>query len=79
VSDPAPQLRAVVDPDVCYGSGECVRRASAAFELHHEGYAVATGQVGGLSEDDLLSIARTCPSAAITIYNGDRVVHQGGV
>jgi len=60
-------LKVSVDPDLCYGSAECVHRVPSVFAFE-DGYgAVRPGREE--TEDDPLirEAAERCPSQAITI------------
>ncbi len=67
-----------VDPDLCIGSGDCVRIAGQAFRIDE-----STGVSGPLAgardvgEALLLAAARTCPTQAIRLVAADgRVLHE---
>ena len=61
-----------VDPELCVGSGDCVRLLPAAFRID-ESIGVAVPQPGAAAADRLLLLrARSnCPTHAIEIHDGD--------
>ena len=65
-----------VDPELCIGSGDCVRLLPAAFRID-ESIGVAVPQPGAAMQDCLLLVrARSnCPTHAIEIHdeNGEPV------
>ena len=64
-----------IDPDLCIGSGECVRVAPAAFQLSEE-EGIAVPQPGAAAEDpaQLVLAARNCPTRAIQVVAADGTV-----
>ena len=72
-------LKVTVDPDLCYGSGACVSRQPGVFAWDAEGVATVVGDGAALGQEELVTVARSCPVAAISVYDDDLVVHQGGV
>lgn len=64
-------VRAEVDEDTCISSGKCVADAPGAFEFDDDEIAHATPLAAGLDRDRLVRIARTCPSGAISLFDGD--------
>jgi len=62
------QVRVEVDPDLCVGTGECLRIASLAFALDdHEHVARVLPTFGEHSLRDLEDAAAACPTQAICI------------
>lgn len=62
-------VRAVVDPDLCVGSGLCVGTDPVRFEIGTDGKAryVGTTVDAGLAED----AAELCPQSAINLSYED--------
>ena len=57
-----------IDPDLCIGSGECVRRVPIAFVLDEDaGVSVPLPSADQAPVADLLAAARNCPTGAITV------------
>jgi ferredoxin len=57
-----------IDGELCIGSATCVITAPEAFVLDADGIAtVVPAAAATLSDDELLDIARNCPSGAITL------------
>lgn len=71
-----------VDPELCIGSGECVRLLPAAFQID-ESIGVSVPLPGAVRADLalLLRARRNCPTQAIEILdaNGDPVPDKEGV
>lgn len=67
-----------VDPDLCIGSGDCVRLVPAAFHLDEAaGVAVAIpAGVAATGLDPLIEAARGCPTQAIRVVHDGVVVHR---
>jgi ferredoxin len=59
-------LEVEIDRDACMGSGNCVFEAPGAFELDHDGIAVAADP-SAAPEERVLAAARKCPAHAITV------------
>lgn len=67
--------RVTVDPDVCTGSEECVRIASAAFAIDEErGVSVPQPGADTTPLETLLDAARNCPTNAIEVRGADGTV-----
>jgi len=65
-----------VDPDLCIGSGDCVRIAPAAFVLDDdEGVSHPTASAGETDLAVLLEAARSCPTQAIAVVRDGDGVH----
>lgn len=61
-----------VDPDLCIGSGDCVRLVPAAFQIDEtRGVSVPLDGAGAQDRELLLRAARGCPTQAIRIVAGD--------
>lgn len=65
-----------VDQDLCMSSGRCVAEAPGAFVFDDDELAVAVAGQPGIPDDELLAIARGCPSGAISVQDagGARIV-----
>jgi ferredoxin len=58
--------RVTVDPDLCIGSGDCVRLAPSAFRLDDErGVSIPLETAPRTDPALLLAAARNCPTQAI--------------
>jgi ferredoxin len=70
-------LEVTVDPDLCIGSGDCVRLAPHAFAID-EGSGVSVPQAGaaGADRDLLLEAAMGCPTQAIRVVADGVVLHE---
>lgn len=55
-----------IDPEVCFGSGECVLAAPDAFAFDPDGVAVVV-DVAPLSQESLDRIVEQCPSGAFSV------------
>ena len=67
--------RVSVDPELCMGSGECVRLAPGAFAIDDE--ANVSRPLAGasvISLETLLDAARSCPTNAIEVRAEDGAV-----
>ncbi|HUQ78467.1 MAG TPA: ferredoxin [Patescibacteria group bacterium] len=65
-----------VDPELCIGSGDCVRIVPAAFRLDDgAGVSRPTPDAGTHDLDRLLDAARSCPTQAIAIVRDGAAVH----
>lgn len=63
-----------VDPDLCIGSGDCVRLVPTAFRIDDDqGVSIALPGAATTNVDMLVQAAYGCPTQAI------RVVHDGVV
>lgn len=70
--------RPTVDPELCIGSGDCVRIAPGAFAID-ESSGVSTPQPGVADTpiEILLRAAETCPMNAIEVRSADDAVLFG--
>lgn len=59
-----------INQDECIGSGECVLRAPATFELSADDIAFVRDDAQRLSADLAHAIAENCPGAAISLTDG---------
>lgn len=64
-------VRVRVDPELCIGTGECVRLAPGAFRID-EARGVSTPQPGvaATARETLDEVAFSCPTRAITVEEG---------
>lgn len=70
-AEPTPRnVTVTVDQELCIGSGTCVHLAAGAFVLDERGVATP-GDTSLVSYERLLLVARSCPTAAITITQPD--------
>ena len=66
-----------VDPELCIGSGDCVRLVPAAFHID-ENQGVSVPLEGAASADVALLVraARGCPTQAIRVVRDGEVLHE---
>lgn len=71
------RLEITVDPDLCIGSGDCVRLAPHAFAID-ETSGVSIPLAGGSegSHDLMLQAAMGCPTQAIRVVADGVVLHE---
>ncbi len=68
-----------VDPELCIGSGDCIRIAPAAFVLDEErGVSVVRPGASAVDRSLLEAAARGCPMQAILLRDGDEHPQVGG-
>jgi ferredoxin len=60
-------MRISVDPDLCYGSGECVYRLPSVFTVVDGFGAVIPGHENAGDDPEVREAAEKCPSQAITV------------
>lgn len=66
-----------VDPELCIGSGDCVRIAPAAFDLDDDAAVSRPTPASATTELDLLrEAARSCPTQAIRVVRDGLVLHE---
>jgi ferredoxin len=66
-----------VDPELCIGSGECVRIAPLAFVLDDAaGVSLPTAAAPASDPERLLEAARSCPTQAIRLVRDGVVLHE---
>jgi len=67
-------FRLEIESDDCMSSGKCVADYPNAFEFDDDELAKLTSE-GALSNDEIIRVARNCPSRAILVFdeNGDSV------
>jgi ferredoxin len=59
-------MKVSVDPNLCYGSGECVYRLPSVFTVVDGFGAVIPGREDTGDDPDVREAAELCPSQAIT-------------
>jgi ferredoxin len=63
-----PGTRVSIDPELCIGSGECVRVAPSGFRIDEaRGVSTPLPGVESLEPDVLAEVAFNCPTHAITV------------
>ncbi len=66
-----------VDPELCIGSGDCVRILPAAFHLDEDAGVSRPTPVAATSALELLvDAARSCPTQAIRVVRAGGAVHE---
>ncbi|HEX3750307.1 MAG TPA: ferredoxin [Streptosporangiaceae bacterium] len=63
--------RVEIDSDVCISSGMCVSEAPDLFRFDEDDIAEMIPGGPTLPDAALLRLARTCPSGALQIFDGD--------
>lgn len=63
-----------LDRDVCISSGKCVAEAPQAFRFDTDEVAELVPGGPRLSDDEILDLARNCPSGAIRVFDGDEEI-----
>jgi ferredoxin len=56
-----------VDPELCYGSGECAHRAPAVFAFVDGFGVVLPGREAAGDDPDVQEAVESCPAQAISI------------
>ena len=70
-------LEVAIEPDLCIGSGDCVRLLPAAFSLDDAaGVAVPREGARTADEETVLRAALGCPTQAIRVVRGGAVLHE---
>ncbi len=70
-------LEVTVDPDLCIGSGDCVRLVPQAFVIDESlGVSVALPGATDLDRELVLLAATGCPTQAIRVMADGAVVHE---
>jgi ferredoxin len=59
-----------VDKDVCISSGKCVADVPSLFRFDDDDLAEVVPQAPQPTNDELITIARQCPSLAVVLRNG---------
>jgi ferredoxin len=74
---PAPRkiARVEIDRELCIGAASCIAVAPEGFELDGENKAVTKPAWHELTDEQLLNAAKSCPVAAIYLYDeaGQRI------
>lgn len=65
-------LRVEVDRDACVSAGKCVAAAPAFFQFDDDELVVVDPSAPVPNDKLLLRIAKSCPSQAIHVYDGDQ-------
>lgn len=67
-----------VDPELCIGSGDCVRLVPSAFAIDEaQGVSVPLPDAAAADPDLLVRAARGCPTQAIRVVAADgTVLHE---
>jgi ferredoxin len=60
----------LVDRDICYGAGECVKVAPQAFELDDEGF-VSLLDPDSVGAELLRQAVQKCPSGALSLEDDE--------
>ncbi|GAA4062841.1 ferredoxin [Streptomyces shaanxiensis] len=60
-------MKVSIDPNLCYGSGECVHRAPSVFEFVDEYGVVRSGRADSGDDPRVQEAAEKCPSQAILL------------
>jgi ferredoxin len=66
--------RVVIDTDECVSAGKCVASLPGFFAFDEHELATVIDGVTPPDDAALVRIARTCPSQAISLFDGDRLV-----
>lgn len=70
-------IEVTVDPELCIGSGDCVRLVPAAFRIDEsEGVAVTQAGAADADVDQLVRAAMGCPTQAIRVVVDGEVLHE---
>lgn len=65
-----------IDPELCIGSGDCVRIVPVAFRLDDEAVSRPTPAAATSDLDLLADAARSCPTQAIRVVRDGVVLHR---
>jgi len=66
-----------IDPELCIGSGDCVRIVPVAFHLDDDAAVSRPTPAAATSDLELLlQAARSCPTQAIRIARDGAVLHD---
>lgn len=66
--------RVVIDQDECVSAGKCVATAPGYFRFDDDELATVDESAPPPDDSTLVRIARTCPSQAISLFDGDQPV-----
>ena len=68
-----------IDPELCIGSGDCVRALPHAFELREDlGISVPLAGAADTDVELLVRAAVACPTQAIRVVSADGTVLHAG-
>lgn len=67
-------LRVEVDREACVSAGKCVAAAPAFFQFDDDELVVIDETASPPNDKLLLRIAKSCPSQAIHVFDGDQRV-----
>lgn len=67
--------RLELDPDVCMSSGRCVADAPGSIRFDADEIAELIPQGEPLADEQIVVLARNCPSGALLVFEGQRPVH----
>ncbi len=70
-------FRIEIDRDVCISSGKCVADAPELVRFDDDELAELVPGAVLPSEAALLDLARTCPSGALRLFDGEQEVDAG--
>lgn len=66
-----------VDPELCIGSGDCVRLVPTAFRIdENRGVSVPLDDAASADVALLVRAARGCPTQAICVVRDGEVLHE---
>ncbi len=65
----SPIIRVEIDRELCIGAASCIAVAPEAFELDGENKAITKPMWRDLTDEQLFNAAKSCPVAAIYLYN----------
>ncbi len=63
-----------VDEDLCMSSGRCVADAPTVFAFDEDEIAVVRAAPEALPDEEMVEIARGCPSGAIRVLQDGREI-----
>jgi ferredoxin len=66
--------RIELDPDVCISSGRCVADAPGLFRFDDDEFAELIPDGEQLPDQQLIALARGCPSGALQVMDGEKQV-----
>lgn len=64
-------MRIEINVDDCMSSGKCVADHPAAFDFDDDELATLVDEGRALTEEQMLRVARNCPSRAIMLFDDD--------
>jgi ferredoxin len=70
-------VEVTVDPDLCIGSGDCIRLLPGAFRMDEaRGVSAVLDAAASTDTDALVMAARGCPTQAIRVARDGEVLHD---